>query len=126
MQLNKELFINLLDQAKVNPRLRQTLDLRTSSSDMSQRLLNALIPGTQVPIHRHTASTETAIILYGCIDEMYCDNEGNVIECHTLHIGEGLQIPVGQFHTIKVNEPSILFEAKNGPYILLNPEDIIL
>lgn len=126
MELNESLYLQLLEQAKANPRLRQALDLRTTSEDQSQRLLNALLPGTVVPIHRHTSTIETAIILYGCIDEIYYDNEGNEISRHTLHVGDGLQIPVGQFHTIEVHEPSILLEVKDGAYAPAKPEDMII
>lgn len=125
MQLNTELYQQLLDQAKQNPRLRQAMDLRTTPDDNSQRMLNALIPGTQVPIHRHPITSETAIILYGCIDEMYYDNDGNEIARYTLCVGDGLQIPVGQFHTVEVKEPSILLEVKDGAYSPAKTEDII-
>ena len=120
------MYIELLEQAKANPRLRQALDLRTTSDDQSQRLLNALIPGTQVPIHRHPTTAETAIILYGCIEEIYYDNDGNEISRHTLHVGDGLQIPVGQFHTVEVHEPSILLEVKDGAYAPAKPENMII
>lgn len=126
MELNKDLYTQLLEQAKVNPRLRQAMDLRTTSEDQSQRLLNALLPGTQVPIHRHPATAETAVILYGHIDEIYYDNDGNETSRHTLNIGDGLQIPVGQFHTVEVHEPSILLEVKDGAYAPAKSENIIL
>ena len=126
MELNKTLYLQLLEQAKENPRLRQALDLRTASDDHSQRLLNALIPGTQVPIHRHPTTAETAVILYGYIDEIYYDNEGHEIERHSLRVGDGLQIPVGQFHTVEVHEPSILLEIKDGAYAPAKPEDMII
>lgn len=126
MNLNKELYLDLIEKAKENLRLRQAMDLRTSDADQSQRLLNALIPGTQVPIHRHMKSAETAIILYGEIDEMYYDNNGNETERHTLRPGDGLQIPIGQFHTVEVKVPSILLEVKDGVYEPAKPEDMIL
>ena len=126
MELNSALYESLLQQAAANPRLRQAMDLRTTANDQSQRMLNALMPGTQVPIHRHTTSSETAIILYGKIDEMFYDEQGNETARHTLHVGEGLQIPIGQFHTIEVREPAILLEVKDGPYAPAKPEDIIL
>lgn len=126
MELNKTLYLQLLEQAKDNPRLRQALDLRTTSDDQSQRLLNALIPGTLVPIHRHPTTTETAVILYGHIDEIYYDNEGHEIERHSLRVGDGLQIPVGQFHTVEVHEPSILLEIKDGAYAPAKPEDMMI
>lgn len=70
MEINKELLDNLFEQAKENPRLRQNLDLRTSSADTSQRMLNALLPGTVVPIHRHEDTTETVVCLCGKLDEV--------------------------------------------------------
>ena len=70
MEINKELLDNLFAQAKENPRLRQNYDLRTSSSDTSQRMLNALLPGTVVPIHRHEDTTESVICLCGKLDEV--------------------------------------------------------
>ena len=68
MEINKELLDNLFEQAVVNPRLRQNFDLRTSSADTSQRMLNALLPGTVVPIHRHEDTTETVVCLCGKLD----------------------------------------------------------
>lgn len=126
MKLNDDLYQQLLAEARSNPRLRKAMDLRTTPEDQSQRILNALIPGTQVPIYRHTTSSETAIILFGSIDEMYYDAEGNETQRYTLRVGEGLQIPVGQFHTIEVREPSILLEVKDGPYKPVTTEDIML
>ena len=70
MEINKELLDQLFKQAKENPRLRQNLDLRTSPSDTSQRMLNALLPGTVVPIHRHEVTAETVICLCGKLDEV--------------------------------------------------------
>ena len=70
MEINKELLDQLFKQAKENPRLRQNLDLRTSPSDTSQRMLNALLPGTVVPIHRHEDTAETVICLCGKLDEV--------------------------------------------------------
>lgn len=125
MELNSTLYERLLQQAAVNPRLRQAFDLRTSSNDQSQRMLNALMPGTSVPIHRHTTTSETAIVLHGQLDELYYDEKGIETSRHTLHVGEGIQIPVGQYHTIEVLEPAILLEVKDGPYAPANPEDII-
>lgn len=125
MQLNTELYKRILEQAKNNPRLRQAMDLRTTTEDNSQRMLNALIPGTQIPIHRHTTTSETSVILYGSIDEIFYDIDGNELVRYTLHVGDGLQIPVGQFHTIEVKEPSILLEIKDGAYSPVKIEDII-
>ncbi len=125
MQLDTELYKRILEQAKYNPRLRQAVDLRTTTEDNSQRMLNALIPGTKIPIHRHTTTSETSVILYGSIDEIFYDIDGNELARYTLHVGDGLQIPVGQFHTIEVKEPSVLLEIKDGAYSPAKQEDII-
>lgn len=125
MKFDATTFQALLTQAKENPRLRQALDLRTSAEDKSQRMLNALQPGTVVPIHRHTSSIETAVILYGHIDEIYFNEQGEEVERHSLREGEGVQIPAGQFHTVEVYEPSILLEFKDGAYAPISPEDVL-
>lgn len=70
MEINKQLLEALFAEAKENPRLRQNFDLRTSSADTSQRMLNALLPETKVPIHRHEDTTETVICLCGKLDEV--------------------------------------------------------
>ena len=119
MKINKELIDNLFEQAKENPRLRQNLDLRTSSADTSQRMLNALLPGTVVPIHRHPQSTENVFLLCGKIVEVICDENGNEIERIHLDptVGDyGCVVPQGAWHTVEVLEPSVIYEAKDGKY----------
>ena len=119
MEINKELLDNLFEQAKENPRLRQNLDLRTSSADTSQRMLNALLPGTVVSIHRHPQSTENVFLLYGKIVEVICDENGNEIE--RIHLDPtvgnyGCVVPQGAWHTVEVLEPSVIYEAKDEKY----------
>lgn len=80
MEINKDLIDKLFVEAKENPRLRQNLDLRTSSEDSSQRMLNALLPGTVVPVHRHPNSTENVFLLCGKLVEVIYDEDGNVKE----------------------------------------------
>jgi cupin fold WbuC family metalloprotein len=119
MEINKELLGSLFEQAKENPRLRQNLDLRTSSADTSQRMLNALLPGTVVPIHRHPQSTENVFLMCGKIVEVICDENGNEIERIHLDptIGNyGCVVPQGAWHTVEVREPSVIYEAKDGKY----------
>ncbi len=119
MEINKELLDKLFEQAKENPRLRQNLDLRTSPADTSQRMLNALLPGTVVPIHRHPQSTENVFLLCGKIVEVICDENGNEIERIHLDptIGNyGCVVPQGAWHTVEVLEPSVIYEAKDGKY----------
>lgn len=119
MEINKELIQKLFDQAIANSRLRQNYDLRTSSEDSSQRMLNALLPGTEVPIHRHPNSNENVICLSGCLDEVFYDDIGNEIARYHLDptIGNyGCVVPAGVWHTVNVIMPSVIFEAKDGKF----------
>ena len=119
MEINKDFLGKLFEQAVVNPRLRQNFDLRTSTNDNSQRMLNALLPGTVVPIHRHPQSTENVFLLCGKIVEVICDENGNEIE--RIHLDPtvgnyGCVVPQGAWHTVEVLEPSVIYEAKDGKY----------
>ena len=143
MEFNKEFLEKLFEQATENPRLRQNFDLRTSPADTSQRMLNALLPGTVVPIHRHEDTTETVICLCGKLDEVIYEEvvsyENGVEELtqgmdaqdvarkveyrevQRIHLNPtetkyGCQIPKGAWHTVEVIEPSVIFEAKDGAY----------
>lgn len=119
MEINKDFLNQLFEQAKVNPRLRQNLDLRTSGADTSQRMLNALLPGTVVPIHRHPHSTENVFLLCGKIVEVIYDDNGNETERMELDpaMGNyGCVVPQGAWHTVEVLEPSVIYEAKDGKY----------
>lgn len=119
MEINKELIDGLFDQAQVNPRLRQNYDLRTSEGDHSQRMLNALLPGTVVPIHRHPQSTENVFLLCGKLVEVVYDNEGNETDRILLDPtagSYGCVVPQGAWHTVEVLEPSVIFEAKDGKF----------
>ena len=123
MQIDKELLEGLFEQALESPRLRMNYDLRTSSADTSQRMLNALLPGTEVPIHRHEETAETVVCLCGRLEEMIYeempDGSFQEVSRHLLCPSEGLygiQIPAGAWHTICVLEPSVIFEAKDGAY----------
>ena len=138
MEINKKLLEILLAGAKENPRLRQNFDLRTSFADTSQRMLNALQPQTEVPIHRHEKTTETVICLVGKLEEIIYEEVNEyvheTISCCDDVIRQksfkevsrqilspvegkfGFQIPAGAWHTINVIEPSVIFEAKDGAY----------
>lgn len=119
MEINKEFLGKLFEQAVENPRLRQSYDLRTSSDDNSQRILNALLPGTVVPIHRHPNSNENVLLLCGKLVEVIYDENGQEKERIHLdpNIGNyGCVIPPGAWHTVEVLEPSVIYEAKDGKY----------
>ncbi len=123
-----ETFIKgLLEQAAKSERLRANYDLRTSADDSSQRMLNVLLPGTQVPIHRHQETSETVVVLSGKLTEVFYDNKGVESARFNLCPAEGsyaLQVPKGMWHTVIVNEPCVIFEAKDGPYKPLTSNDV--
>ena len=134
LEINKDFLDSLFAKAKENPRLRQNYDLRTSAEDQSQRMLNALLPGTEVAIHRHPNSLESVICLCGRMDEVICeevisylqDGEDTVRkvsyqEIERIHLNPkngvyACQVPKGAWHTVEVYEPSVIFEAKDGVY----------
>ena len=119
MEFDKDFLGKLFEQAVENPCLRQSYDLRTSSDDNSQRILNALLPGTVVPIHRHPNSNENVLLLCGKLVEIIYDENGN--EKERIHLDPtignyGCVIPPGAWHTVEVLEPSVIYEAKDGKY----------
>lgn len=144
MEINKELLDKFFERAGENPRLRQSVDLRTSEADTSQRMLIALLPGTVVPIHRHEETTESVICLCGKLDVVIYEEvaayENAASEAMSMGMDAqdvtrkveyrevqrinlcpaeakyGCQIPKGVWHTIEVFEPSVIFEAKDGAY----------
>ena len=119
MEINKDFLGRLFEQAVANPRLRQSFDLRTSSDDNSQRILNALVPGTVVPIHRHPNSNENVLLLCGKLVEVFYDDNGNETERILLDpsLGNyGCVVPKGVWHAVEVLEPSVIYEAKDGRY----------
>ena len=130
MIVNTELLESISEKAKENPRLRQSFDLRNSESDHSQRMLNALEPGTVMPIHRHRNSSETMIVVKGSLKEYFYDDQGNVIGewvCAPNTDCIGINIPAGQWHNLVCLESgTVLFESKDGPWSPLADEDILL
>lgn len=119
IKIDKSLLDNLFERAKESDRLRMNYDLRTSVSDNSQRMLNALLPGAMVPIHRHPISNENVILLCGKLVEVIYNSEGNEIDRLILDpsIGNlGCIVPAGAWHTVEVLEPAVIYEAKDGKY----------
>lgn len=126
--IGEELFEKLLQQASENPRRRTNLDLRNNDTDTSQRMLNALLPATKIPVHRHLHTSETVVVLKGSLDELLLDDEGNITERIPLAAGGsnmGIQVPCGCWHTIDVHEPSVIIEFKDGSYAPLSPDEIM-
>ena len=137
--INDNLLSVLHWKAKENERKRMNHDLRTTSEDTSQRMLNALEVGTHVPIHRHLKTSETVICLKGCLDWVFYEELPNVDAGGPTQNGEtavdetyfvevarfrvcprekiyGIQVPQAVWHSIEVHEPSTIFEAKDGAY----------
>lgn len=120
----------LTEQAKASPRLRMNLDLRNSDQDKSQRMLNAIEPGSVLPIHRHQKTSETVVCLRGrLVWEFYDELERLCTE--TIELSPGgpvvaLNVPAGQWHTVRALESgSVILEMKEGAYEPLGPEDIL-
>ncbi len=121
--IDKDFLETLWTQASTSPRLRMNYDMRNSSEDTSQRMLNALLPGTVVPIHRHETTEESVICLCGKLEEIFyekCEGEFKEVARYTLCPNDGkfgIQVPAGMWHSINVIEPSAIFEAKDGAYV---------
>ena len=143
MKIDNALLDNLTAQAKASPRLRMNMDLRDSAEDQSQRMLNALEPGTVLPIHRHRKTSETVAILRGRAVQYLYDDEGREIGsvllapcgagCHVagaprndVQAVPAMQVEMGQWHRLEALESgTVIVEFKNGAYEPIGPEDVL-
>jgi len=130
MKITQSLLDKLTEEAKASPRLRMNLDLRNSAEDQSQRMLNAIEPGSPLPIHRHQNTTETVVCLRGrLVEEYYDDLERTCTERIELSPNGpvvALNIPAGQWHTVSALESgTVILEMKNGAYEPLSDVDIL-
>ena len=139
MIIDNILLDNLTAQAKESPRLRMNMDLRNSAADSSQRMLNAIEPGSVVPIHRHRKTSETVVVLRGRVVEEYYDDAGVLVESFVLgdcHVADAprndvpmayaLNIPAGQWHTLRALENgTVILEMKDGAYEPIGAEDVM-
>ena len=148
MKIDNILLDNLTAQAQVSPRLRINLDLRNSDADCSQRMLNAIEPGSVVPIHRHQKTSETVVVLRGRVVEEYYDDAGVLVESFVLgdcHVADAprndvldfaprndvpvacsLNIPAGQWHTLRALESgTVILEMKDGAYEPIGAADVL-
>ena len=128
MVIDQYILDELTAQAKASPRLRMNLDLRNSPEDNSQRMLNAIEPGTVMPIHRHRNSSETLVCLRGHFEEYFYDDSGVLTATiDMLSGGQGsvLNVPAGVWHSLRSLESgTVLLECKDGKYEPLGEEDI--
>jgi len=130
MKITQALLDELTVKAKASPRLRMNLDLRDSAEDSSQRMLNAIEPGSPLPIHRHQNTSETVVCLRGrLVEEFYDDLERICTERIELSPNGpvvALNIPAGQWHTVQSLESgTVILEMKNGKYEPLSDVDIL-
>lgn len=128
MIINDELIDKVTEEAEKSPRLRMNFNLHESLDAKAQRLINVLLPGTVLPIHRHRHTAETYALLRGKMFVVFYDDLGAQTERYLLDptIGNyGVHIPKGQWHGIEVIEPSAILEVKDGPYTPLSPEDTL-
>ncbi|MBQ0155808.1 MAG: WbuC family cupin fold metalloprotein [Bacteroidales bacterium] len=127
MVIDNKFLDNLLAQAANSERKRTTFDARTTNADNSQRAINAMVPGTIVPIHRHRNTSETFSVLRGKLVSVLFDEDGN--ETSRVELGPAtgnvmIMIPAGIWHTVEVLEPTVIFEAKDGAWEPASQEDI--
>ena len=129
MIIDTNLLNALTAQAKASPCLRMNLDLRNSPSDQSQRMLNALEPGTVMPIHRHQNTSETVVVLRGKVKWLYYDDKGELTDTILVEASGdicGLSVPQGQWHSIECLESgSVILETKDGPWEAMKEEDML-
>ena len=129
MLIDTNLLDTLSAQAKASPRLRMNLDLRNTPADQSQRMLNALEPGTVMPIHRHQNTSETVVVLRGKVKWLYYNDDGELTDTILVEAGGnicGLSVPMGQWHSLECLESgSVILECKDGAWEALGEEDML-
>lgn len=129
MLISATLLDELTAQAKASPRLRMNFDLRNSPNDQSQRMLNALEPGTVMPIHRHRHSSETVVVLRGKVKWVYYNDNKEVTDTFIVAPGSdliGLSVPIGQWHSLECLESgTVIIESKDGAYEPMREEDVM-
>lgn len=129
MLIDKSLLDSLTARAKESPRLRMNCDLRNSPEDLSQRQLNALEPGTVIPIHRHKATSETIVVLRGKLLWKHYDNNGVETESFVIQANSdncGITSPKGQWHSLDCLESgTVIIEMKDGIWLPLADDEVM-
>jgi len=118
--IDTDLLDKVAAEAKESQRLRKNYNFHQSLSDKCHRFLNAMEPGTFVPIHHHPTKAETVVILRGRIRVSTYDDDGRVLESFVLSHEEGrfgADIPKNVWHDVECLEPSVLLECKEGPFV---------
>ncbi|MBQ8675209.1 MAG: WbuC family cupin fold metalloprotein [Bacteroidaceae bacterium] len=127
--IDRELLDEVSRQAKTSPRLRMNYNFHESLEDKCHRMLNAVEPGTLVPIHRHPTKDESFVILRGKVRSTTYNDDGSVIEsvvlCHENGV-YGVDIPKNVWHRLEAMEPdSVIFECKEGPFVPHEMEGVL-
>lgn len=129
LKIDSTLLDSLTSQAQASPRKRMNYDLRNSSEDTSQRMLNAIEPDSVIPIHRHKKTSETVVVLRGRVIEDFYDDAGVCYEsvegspCGPVY---AINIPAGAWHSIRALESgTVIIEMKDGAYEPIVEEDIL-
>ncbi len=128
MIINDELLDKISVQAEASFRLRMNYNLHESLDAKAQRLINVLLPGTIIPIHRHRHTAETYVLLRGKMSVIFYNDLGEQTEGHLLDPTTGhygIHIPKAQWHSVDVLTPSAILEVKDGPYTPISPEDMM-
>lgn len=129
MLLTTALLDELTEQAKAAPRLRMNLDLRNTPEDHSQRMLNAMEPGTLMPIHRHCNSSETVVVLRGKVKWSYYNDQGEITDSFLVAAGSdliGLCVPKGQWHSLEsLASGTVILETKDGLWEPMTEDNIL-
>ena len=129
MLIDTKLLDALTAQAKASPRLRMNLELRNTPADPSQRMLNALEPGTVMPIHRHRHTSEIVVVLLGKVNWLYYNDKGELTDTIFVEAGGdicGLSVPMGQWHSLECLESgSVILECKDGAWEAMREEDMM-
>ena len=130
MKITQVVLGDLTAKAKDSQSLRKNLDLRNSAEDQSQRMLNAIEPGSQLPIHRHQKTSETMVCLRGRLQVEFYDElerictDSFVIEPNGVNVA--VSIPIGVWHTVHALESgTCILEMKDGKYEPLKDVDIL-
>ena len=129
MVIDKKLLDEVSAQAQASPRLRMNFNFHKSLEDKCHRMLNAVEPGTDIPIHKHPDKDESFVILRGKVRSTTYNDDGSVIDSVILSQEDGIygvDIPKGVWHKLESLEPaSVIFECKSGPYVPHEEEGVL-
>ena len=127
--IDKDLLDTVSNEAKESPRLRMNYNFHQSLEDKCHRFLNAVEPGTVVPIHRHPTKDESFVLLRGKVRVTTHNDDGSEIESVVLSLEDGVygvDIPKGVWHKLESLESgSVIFECKEGPFVEHEVEGIL-